>query len=1104
MVQLSLSLFGPVKVVYKQRPLTQFRTKAVQALFIYLVCERKLAHPREALMALLWPELPAKSAQGSLRHTLYHLRQTIPDLPGPDGQVVPFILADRKTIQVNPAGRVQLDIIEFETGTAAGSSLADLETAVALYRADFLTGFYLPGSPNFENWAQNRREDLRRRLLNGLARLADEQINQANFEQAEKLARRQIEMDDLREEAHQQLMMILARSGRRTAALSHFQSLRHLLQDELGIAPSSATKTLVKSIRDDSFLGAVRGAEQELTGDVPAQAAHNLPPQATPFVGRQSELAALDDLIGDPQTRLVTILGQGGMGKTRLALAAAESQLVQHSFPQGVFFVPLAGLSESQRIVSAVAEAMQIKLERGEPQLLHYLRAKQILLVLDNFEHLLDGSELVSRLLQAAPMLQILVTSRERLRLHWEQVLPIGGLSLVDMGDARALFMQAARRLRPDYQVRGESLGTVDHICRLVEGMPLALELAAAWVDLFALEEIVLEIQRNLDFLESDMRDIPARHRSMQAVFDTSWQQLEEKLQQVLAGLAVFRDGFTREAAAAIVYASLSELAALVDKSLLSFDPDENRYHIHELLRQFSFTRLKDKTVPDRHSAYYIDWFVEQLPNLSGAEYTQAKIRVDSEMNNIQAAVNQAVRIGRTDDFKPLLDSFAFYYEIHNVPIDTNFFYDSIRLKLAADPNTSKRTLFWIMARQVDILHALGHDTTAEQLWPEGQRLLADLVLQQGDTRAELAYAHFIDGFKLYQKRPRKARQLLQQSYDLALESGDLLLAAQALMASARAARNQGDLPAAETLLVESITLLQKLDYQRGVVACQFLLGELAGIAGRYEEAEKRLLAAIEVSRILPSSDFSYGLAKLQTVYFFSGRFKEAEVLLAEEKLLHEESGFTWGSIRCHICLGLSYLHESRYAEAQEEGHTALRLSQQHGHLLYACEALALLAQTHLASGDYRLVKEHLEQCDKLCPSRPVGQQTHSAGNHLYWSLAEAALDHLPAARQHLQTELQSAVKCKDILNLANVLAAAATIQASNKQAASALAHYTLAQQHPFVANSCWFADVVEKRITEASAALSPDETAMAVAHGETMDMWETAVLLQEWLAELD
>ncbi len=1102
-VHLSLSFLGPVKVVYGQRPLSRFRTKAVLALLVALVCERDLVHSREALMALLWPELPTKSAQGSLRHTLYHLRQMIPNLRGPGDEVIPFILADRKTIQVNPAGRIQLDITQFEAGTAAASSLADLETAVALYRDDFLTGFYLPGSPNFENWVQTRREGLRLRLLNGLARLADEQIKQANFAQAEALVRRQLDIDNLHEEAHLQLMMILARSGRRTAALSHYQSLRHLLQDELGIGPSSATEVLVDTIRDDSFSGEMRGDEQALKLDAPAQSPHNLPPQATPFIGRQSELTALDDLITDPQTRLVTIVGQGGMGKTRLSLAAAEYQLVQHSFPQGVFFVPLAGLNESERIVPAIAEAMQVQMERGEAQLLDYLRAKRILLVLDNFEHLLDGCDLVSRLLQAAPLLQILVTSRERLRLQWEQVYRIEGLSLVDMGDARALFVQAARRLHPNFQARGESLGTLDHICRLVEGMPLALELASAWVDLFTLEEIALEIQRNLDFLESDMRDMPVRHRSMQAVFETSWQQLEVKLQQVLAGLAVFRDGFTREAAASIIHASLSELAALVNKSLLSFDAHENRYHVHELLRQFSLARLTDKTVPDRHSAYYIDWFVQQLPNLSGPEYVQAKNGTDLEMNNIRAAINQAIHVGRTDDFKSVLDTFAFYYEIQNSPMDANIFYEYMRLELAADPKTSKRTLFWITARQVDILFALGHDTAAEQLWPEGQRLLADLALHQGDTRAERAFSYFIDGFRQYQKRPRQARQLLQQGYDLALEIDDRLLAAQALMASARAARNEGDLAAAEALLVDSIRLLQTLNYQIGVVACQFLQGELAGIAGRFEEAEKRLLAAIAVSRILPASDFSYGLAKLQTVYFFAGRFKEAGTLLAEEKLLHEESGYTWGLIRCHVCLGLSYLHEGRYEKAQEEGHIALRLSQQHGHLFFTCEALALLAQTQLAIGDYRLVKEYLEQSDRLCPSRPVGQQTYVAGNHLYWSMTEAALDFLPAARQHLQSELQSAVKRKDHLNMANVLAAAAYIEAVNNEAVSAVELYTLAQQHPFVANSCWFADVVEKRIKEASAVLSPDETAWAVAGGETMDMWETAGFLQGWTAEL-
>ncbi|MCP4359148.1 MAG: hypothetical protein GY796_14125 [Chloroflexi bacterium] len=210
MCDLSLSLIGVFSAVYDERPLTHFRTKAVQALLIYLVCQREQTHSREGLMALLWPELPLKSAQGNLRHALYHLRQTIPEISGASSETVPFLLADRQTIQVNPDGRYHLDLAEFETLTGSQASITDLETAVSLYRDDFLVDFYLSDSPDFESWAQTRRTDLRRHLLDALSRLTDEQIKRENLEQAETYARRQLEIDNLREEAHRQLMVVLA------------------------------------------------------------------------------------------------------------------------------------------------------------------------------------------------------------------------------------------------------------------------------------------------------------------------------------------------------------------------------------------------------------------------------------------------------------------------------------------------------------------------------------------------------------------------------------------------------------------------------------------------------------------------------------------------------------------------------------------------------------------------------------------------------------------------------------------------------------------------------------------------------------------------------
>jgi predicted ATPase/DNA-binding SARP family transcriptional activator len=654
MLQLRLALLGPFLAEYDGRPLDQFRTRAVQALLTYLACRPDAAHSREGLMALLWPELPAKSAQAALRHTLYHLRQAVPEVDGPAGRPIHFILADRQTVRLNPDGRFELDVTRFEALVGPGSDPGALAEAAALYRGDFLAGFDLPGSPAFDQWARAYRAELRRRLLEALARLADHHLAAGETDVAERYARRQLAIDNLHEAGHRQLMRVLAGSGRRTAALSHYDELTRLLAAELAVAPSAETERLVEAIRRETLPDAAPQPPDSST-TVPAGPAHNLTPPTGPFVGRRAELAELDALLADPLKRLITITGPGGMGKTRLARAAARRQLAGPAgrtgpagpFADGVYFVPLAGLNEPERLLPTVAETLGLRLERGEEQLFAFLKGRSLLLVLDNIEHLLPAAAgRLDRLLAAGPGLKLLVTSRERLRLKQEQLYPIQGLPTAAderlgerLDDAGRLFREAARRIRPDFQLAAENMPAVNRICRLVEGMPLAIELAAAWVDLLSPAEIAGEIQQNLDFLATDAGDVPDRHRSVRAAFDASWQRLAPESRQLLAQLAVFRGGFTRQAAAAVAGASLPDLALLANKSLLTFDPAAGRYHIHELLRLYAAGQLANESgLLERYRAFFFNWLGDQQARLFSPEQTAAVAEIQADIDNIHAA----------------------------------------------------------------------------------------------------------------------------------------------------------------------------------------------------------------------------------------------------------------------------------------------------------------------------------------------------------------------------------------------------------------------------------------------------------------------------------
>ncbi len=352
----------------------------------------------------------------------------------------------------------------------------------------------------------------------------------------------------------------------------------------------------------------------------------NLPLQTMPFVGRADEIVAIVRQLADPACCLLTLVGPGGMGKTRLAIEVAHHIAQTHPPRDGIYFVDLQPVQSGDLLVTAIANTLGILLSGGtdpRTQLTLYLKERDSLLLLDNFEQLLDSVDFLADILKAAPDIKLVVTSREALNIQEEWVWQVGGLQVplqqpesgIESYSAVQLFVERARRSRQNFSLVGQE-AFVTRTCQLVEGMPLALELAASWTKALSCAEIANEIQRGLDFLTTNKRNVLERHQSMQAVFDHSWHLLTDAERQAFPKLSVFRGGFRREAAAQVAGASLSVLAGLVDKSFLRIS-DSGRYDIHELIRQYSNELLE--AVPDakesaqhRHSAYYADFLYQR------------------------------------------------------------------------------------------------------------------------------------------------------------------------------------------------------------------------------------------------------------------------------------------------------------------------------------------------------------------------------------------------------------------------------------------------------------------------------------------------------------
>jgi predicted ATPase len=331
---------------------------------------------------------------------------------------------------------------------------------------------------------------------------------------------------------------------------------------------------------------------------------HNLPAQRTSFIGRADEIADLTALLDDPECSLLTLVGPGGIGKTRLAIEVARQKI--DDFRDGVYFVPLAPVADVENVPLAVLESLSYQFQQGShgarQDVLSLLSEKHLLLVMDNFEHLLDGAGLITDILNTAPAVKILVTSREALNLQEEWVRTLTGVSYPTDGSldrledycAVQLFLDRARRMRGHFSIEADP-ANIARICALTEGMPLALELAAGWLNTLTPADIVTEIEHNLDILSTRSRDVAERHRSMRAVFCHSWCLLSPEEKTVFQRLSLFRGGFTREAAAEVASASLDVLAALVAKSLLTLSAT-GRYTIHELLRQYAEGNPADRS----------------------------------------------------------------------------------------------------------------------------------------------------------------------------------------------------------------------------------------------------------------------------------------------------------------------------------------------------------------------------------------------------------------------------------------------------------------------------------------------------------------------------
>ena len=945
---LLLQLLGSPQIVLHGKNVRELRSVKSLALLYYLGMSDR-PQSRLTLAGLLWPEKGDREARVNLRQALRRLRVVLGD----------YLLTTRETVGFNLALPHEVDAKTFEAKALVGLSgdVEALQDAADHYTGEFLQTFYVDDAHDFELWMLVERERLHGLALQVMRQLSSYYAEGPDVAQALQITRRLLALEPWHEETYRRMMRLLARDGQVGAALVQYETCRQILAAELDMEPAAETTRLYEQIRAGKLTASRPVAPAELHLQI-ARPAHNLPRQFTSFIGRESEIEQLDDWLADPACALVTIRGPGGIGKTRLAIEVARRCL--DGYADGAWFVDLAPVSRIENFFTAIATGLGLDLSGRidvRRQVLNYLENKRLLLIIDNFEHLMAGVDELMEILQRAAGIQVIVTSHESLNLQAEWVFEAQGLATPEPGPvhrapptAVVLFVQRLRQWRPNIALAPADYEIIGQICRLVAGMPLAIELAASLARTHSYDEIAQAIERDLDMLATKMHDVPARQRSLRAVFDYSWQLLSRQEQETLAQLSVFRGGFTTVAAAAVASANDKLLNSLQDKSFLS-QPVSGRYEMHEIIRQYASEKMATweigQQVADRHSAYYLDFVAEREQDLMGSEapLALAEIRNDlanvwtawlrvAEDSNLQALDRSRLGLVRFCARSGLLQEGEWLFGLAAHRLQESM--------VAGDQPAKEmhQILGRMLAEQANFLDMLARYDRAVLA------AQAAMVQAQGahDAYGAARGAFILSSALAHQGAYEDARTQLKQTLNLARTAQLKQLEAGILSTLGIIDIHMGELCSAQALLEEAVGLCREIGDLEGEGAVVNNLAIVHTRRGDFGQARICYKRALDIYREMGELDGeSLALANLGIVARHQGDFSQATRVAGRSLEISRQIGVRWLECGLLNTLGIIQLRQGVYGDAKTYLNQALRLSREIGYQYAESEALASL-----------------------------------------------------------------------------------------------------------------------------------------------------------------
>lgn len=694
------------------------------------------------------------------------------------------------------------------------------------------------------------------------------------------------------------------------------------LADFLDAAGYIAPQPLINHYFPDLMSTRVADGTLPIRGN--ARPKSTLPLAPTPFLGRTVELDAICELVIGQNCRCVTIIGPGGIGKTRLVAEVGRRLETGDFFEDGVVYVPLASLNSIYEVPGVLCSALDLQLsgsQTARSQITGYLQTQNLLLILDNFELLIDpGSELVADLLSQAPRVSVLITSRERLNLQWEQLYPLDGLmsqgaSRAGGSDAADLFLGCVERANPSYQLTAVDQESINKICQMVAGFPLALELAASWTTVLSVPEIAAEISSGMDLLETARADMPERHRSLRAVCAYSVGALEQTDADVFHRLSIFRGGFSRQAAQEIAGADLMALSRLLDKSLVRLS-GRNRYDLHQILRQYGVEKLLEdadeyRRVSQAHAEYYNRALIKIAPDMGSFDHMALLKDVGDDFENVRQMWHWILSEEQIDLIEKAADGMMLYFHMSGRFQEGITEFELALQNVPADSLTQIRLL-----NRFGLMH-LRLNMGAEA---SGAFIKAVAISRKIGNDSEIPMSHnFLSNIYSVQGKHAEAEALLEENLELASNNNDPVFESSTLNNLATIYGRTGRYDEALEILERSETILRDLGQAWGLALFYQIQGEIAHHAGDYLAAERYFLVAIET---------------------------------------YDELGFKVGACQTMIQLAESLLKDKRPVEASSEFQSALELANQIHAIQLMLRSLIGLAQVPPLRHNTELVYE--------------------------------------------------------------------------------------------------------------------------------------------------